>query len=159
MALLWAAVSDTPAISLNAMLCDSVANADQKLWVQGAGWTVLGAYQYPLRQPRIGVAAVAHVPWELTPKEHHFELRLERADGAPIFLGQRPAGPVAPGAGRMPISIEVTRPEYIVAGDEQPVCVAYVIDGVTLPTPDRYRFIIAVNGVDTTSLWFRAVGP
>ena len=152
-------MSDSPTIAVNAFLCDSVANADQKLWVQGAGWTVLGAFQYPLRQPRFGVAAVAHIPWELTPQVHHFDLRLERADGASVFLGQRPSGPVPPGAGRMLVSLNVTRPEFIVPGDEQPVCIAYVVDGATLPTPDRYRFVLAVNGVDTTSLWFRAVGP
>ena len=152
-------MTDTPAIAVNAFLCDSVANADQKLWVQGAGWTVLGAYEYPLRQPRLGVAVVAHVPWELTPMTHHFELRLERADGTQVFLGQRPAGPVAPGAGRMVVSMEVNRPDFIVPGDEQPVCISYVIDGAMLPTPDRYRFVLAVDGVDSKTLWFRAVGP
>ena len=28
----------------------------------------------------------------------------------------------------MLISIDVTRPEFVIEGDEQPVCIAYVID-------------------------------
>ena len=74
------------AVNVTMLLADSAQVADGKLYILGGGWSLT----VPDPSPS-AVAIKLEVGWNETGREHHWELFLEDADGAPVMI-QTPEG-------------------------------------------------------------------
>lgn len=145
-------------ITVEAFLADTVVNPDGKLYVQGGAWNVIHTAALPFRQPRIGIAVIVRVPYQLATNEaHKFELRLENADGDELPLGDAPPGVNVPDGKIRKIGgdFPVGRPPGVQPGDEQSVAIAVNIDGLLFERDGVYRFVVAIDGRDLRQLRFR----
>jgi hypothetical protein len=144
-------------MQVEAFLADSVASAEGKLYVQGAGWNVINTATVPVRHARIGIGIIIRVPYTATNQMHKFEVYLLDADGQQLPLGDAP-----PGAGgsdgkirRLGGQFNVGRPPALQPGDEQLVAMAINIDGLVFDRADSYKFVIELDGFPEKELPFR----
>jgi uncharacterized protein DUF6941 len=145
-------------ITADALLADSVVVAEGKLYVQGGGWNNLFTPILPIRQPRIGIGIVMHVPYQLAdnmPKR--FALSLQDADGNLIPLADAPPPPLGSGGKVTTIegSFTVGRPAGVEPGAEQPLPLAANLDGLVFEKTGSYVFRVSVDGQEIKSLHFR----
>lgn len=141
----------------NALICDSAASAETKLYIQGGGWTNLTTSRFPFNQPRIAVALVLSVPWTATNHNHDFELRLEDEDGALMALGGAVAEDGSP-IKRIKGQFNIGRPAGIQPGDAQPMPLAFNFDQMLFEAPGTYTFVIAIDDEELSRLPFRVTG-
>ncbi len=138
------------AIEVDGFLADSVARAEGKLYVQGAGWNQIRASLFPAVHDRIGIGLIFTVQPAAQTGAHQFELRLENGSGTEVPLGTAPSGermfrlggefsttPLAPGTPK-----------------EQLVAVAINLNGMAFDRPAQYRFVVSVDGADAKALQF-----
>lgn len=133
---------------VDAFLADSVAKADNKLFVQGGGWNILRVRAFPARQSRIGLAAAITVGYTET-GDHTFAIRLEDADANRLPLG--------PDRAELAGNFNVRRSPELTDGDEQVVPLAINLDGLVFPQAGRYRFVITIDGQLMNHLPFQVV--
>lgn len=71
------------------LLCDHVAVAEGKLYINGGGWNITGPEPSPS-----GIAIYLEVPWTHTNRPIRFKLSLLHEDGQPVMhstpVGQQP---------------------------------------------------------------------
>jgi hypothetical protein len=154
-------------MQVDAFLCDSIAQADGKLYVQGAGWNVLSALRLPARHPRVGIGAVIRVPYTATNQNHSFTLHLEDEDGNRMSLGEGPDGMPGVIDGQLQVvggEFNVGRPPQLPAGDEQLVPIALNLDGLVFTKPGMHSFVLTIDGTPLERLPLRVtqiaqVGP
>lgn len=145
-------------ITAEMLLADSVAVAESKLYVQGGAWNVLRAASLPVRQNRLGVAAVLHVPYRLADNTvRRFALHIEDEDGKPMPLGLQPA---PQGGAAVPItsvegSFTIGRPAGLHPGDDQQLPMAINLDGIVFQRAGLYFLRLAIDGQEVKSLSFR----
>ena len=141
-------------IELDAFLADSVTSVQGKLYALGAGWNRIGVAQFPARHDRIGVGLLFRLPPGAPAEARRFELRLIGPPGQELTLGAGPNGPINRIGG-----------EFTAGGaEEQIVPIALNLNGLALPAPGDYRFVISIQGEDARTLPFavqpiRAAGP
>lgn len=138
--------------TVQAMLCDSAAAVDGKLYIQGGGWNAIAAGSMPFAAPRIGMALLIGVPYGDTERRHQLTVGLADEDGSPL-----PLGPVTE-SGRstnLQLGFEVGRPPQLPPGDTQLLPFALNIDGYAFTRPGGYAFVIAVDQREITRLRFR----
>lgn len=148
--------------SVDAMLCDSAATADGKLYVQGGGWNMLGTTSFPLQQSRIGLAVVIGVPYTATNQNHRLNIHLEHEDGRKIPLGspsraERPADESP--ADCIGGQFNIGRPTTIQPGDAQFLPFAINLDQLRFDAPGGYAFVIQIDGDEVKRLAFRVTSP
>jgi hypothetical protein len=144
-------------VQVEAFLADSVASAEGKLYVQGAGWNVINTAKVPTRHPRIGLGLIIRVPYTATNQMHKFELYLEDADGNELPLADAPPGTEMPDEKirRLGGQFNVGRPPTLQPGDEQLVAMAINLDGLMFDRQDSYKFVIELDGSREKELSFR----
>lgn len=144
-------------MQVEAFLADSVASAEGKLYVQGAGWNVINTAKVPTRHPRIGLGLIIRVPYTATNQMHKFELYLEDADGNELPLADAPPGTEMPDEKirRLGGQFNVGRPPTLQPGDEQLVAMAINLDGLMFDRQDSYKFVIELDGSREKELSFR----
>jgi hypothetical protein len=148
---------------VDAMLCDSVVNAENKLYMQGAGWNMLLAGGFPFVAPRIGVALIVSVPWTETNKSHEMALSLhddeQQLSLGPVDQGSGPAAVPKPGVLRAPFN--VGRPPMLTAGDAQLLPLAINLDGYQFQRAGGYSFRVEIDNREIANLDFRVLssGP
>jgi len=144
-------------MEVNALLADSVATADGKLFVQGGGWTSLTASELPFHQDRIGIGILIYVPYTATNEEHKLEISLQDQDGNPLVLGNAPPGVESEDGKirRFQAHFNVGRPPTIPPGDEQAVPFGLNINSLQFERADLYTFVIDVDGTPMKRLPFR----
>jgi hypothetical protein len=144
-------------MQIEAFLADSVASAEGKLYVQGAGWNVINTVKVPTRQPRIGLGLIIRVPYTATNQMHKFELYLHDADGNELPLADAPPGTEMPDEKirRLGGQFNVGRPPTLQPGDEQLVAMAINLDGLMFDRSDSYKFVIELDGSPEKELSFR----
>jgi hypothetical protein len=141
-------------IELDAFLADSVTSVQGKLYALGAGWNRIGVAQFPARHDRIGIGLLFRVPAGSPVEARRFELRLIGPPGQDLMLGAGPNGPVNRIGG-----------EFTAGGaEDQIVPIALNLNGLALPVPGDYRFVISIGGEETRTLPFtaqalRSAGP
>lgn len=147
---------------VNAMICDSAASPEGKLYVHGGGWNILSTPSFPFIQPRVAVAGMISVPYTETNKTHVMELRLEDEDGHRMPLGPQLTAPDG-SATRAPEGLRAQftlgRPPDLQAGDAQNLPIAINLDRLRFDSPGAYSFVITVNEEEIQRLPFRVVGP
>lgn len=149
----------TDQIHVEAWLADSVvAPPDGKLYIQGGGWNIIHTPTVPVRQQRVGVAALIQVPYHLANSEpHKFTIRLEDEDRQVVPLGDAPLGTTTSDGKIREIggTFTVGRPAGLAPGDEQQIPIAMNLDGLIFNTAGAYAFVIAVDEKDLKRLRFR----
>lgn len=148
-----AASTNSPlGFTAQAMLCDSAAAVEGKLFIQGGGWNAITAGSMPFTAPRIGMALLIGVPYGDTMHRHQLSVGLQDEDGS-----QLPLGPPAE-SGRtthLLLAFEVGRPAQLPPGDTQLLPFALNIDGYQFSRPGGYVFVVSVDDQELTRLRFR----
>ncbi len=145
-------VGDELGVGAQAMLCDSAAAVEGKLYIQGGGWNAIAAGALPFAAPRIGMALLIGVPYGATERRHQLTVGLEDEDGNRLALG-----PVTDTgrASHLQLGFEVGRPPQLPPGDTQLLPFALNIDGYAFARAGGYAFVIAVDSQEITRLRFR----
>jgi hypothetical protein len=146
-----------PIVEIDAFLADSVATAEGKLYVQGAGWNIIHTQEIPARHARIGIGFIVRVPYTATNQMHKFELYLLNSDGEEMALA--PTASEAEGNDgeihRLGGQFNVGRPPTLQPGDEQLIPFAVNLDGLQFDRADSYRFVLELDGSPEKELPFR----
>jgi hypothetical protein len=127
------------------LLADHAEAVNGKLYVVGGAWNRIAASSFPATHNHVSVAAVIHVPWEVTNQSHTIELRLVDSDGGPVIP--------EPVHG----SFEAGRPPGMRPGDEQLVVLVFNFEGLVFERPGTYEFHLLVNGDETGLIRFDVV--
>lgn len=128
-------------LEVTMILCDSVQEAEGKLWMLGAGWTRIVA-NTPAPQ---GLGVIVHVPYDLANKKFQLEVQLMDADGQPVLFGDPPQ-PVGAGG-----EFEVGRPAGVKPGETLTVPMDFRFNGIFHP-PGSYVWECRVDG-ETLARW------
>jgi hypothetical protein len=148
--------------AVDAIICDSAASAEGKLYIQGGGWNILMSPVFPFSQPRIGVGAIVSVPYHATNKNHVLELRLEDQDGERLPIGPTVMSDID-GTTKSPMGIKAQfnlgRPPILQAGDSQNIPMAINLDQLVFQSPGAYSFVLTINNEEMERLTFRVLGP
>lgn len=134
-------------MEIDAFLADSAEALQGKIYALGAGWSAIYATAFPVTHPRVAVGVIIRVPYTATNQEHRVNLKLVDFDSNSIPLGLQvgPDGQPTPVHG-IGAQFNVGRPPLLPAGDEQVVALAMTIDGLQIPKPDMYTWVIEVDG-------------
>lgn len=119
------------------MLCDHVEVADGKLFINGGGWTWIGAQPAPF-----GIALLIGVPWGEANRKIRFELRLVRADGEPVLV----SGPVGERPAAIGGEFEVGRLPGATRGEHIAMPVAVNVPPIGLPAGERLCWVLEIDG-------------
>jgi hypothetical protein len=139
-------------MKVDAFLADSaVVPPDGKLYAQGAGWNMLWCQNFPTRHARMCIGLVITVPWTATNHNHELSVHLEDGDGQTIKLGDGPEGEVKTIGG----NFNIGRPPVVAAGDDQLIAMAMTLDGLEFDHPDRYLFVVSIDGTPLNRLPLR----
>ena len=145
---------------VDAILCDSVATADGKLYIQGGGWNILPAQQFPYAKDRIGIASVISVPYTATNAMHELNIWLQDLDGKRYPLGVLQS---ADGTSQAQMSLTAKfntgRPPILQAGEPQSVPFAINLDNMLFEVPGTYCFVMTIDTEELARLSFRVVTP
>jgi hypothetical protein len=127
---------EAPGVGAVMMLCDHVAVADGKFYINGGAWTVAGPGPMPM-----AIALLLQVPWTMTNRPVRFRLSLHFEDGQPVET----PGP----AGQAPLEIggeiEVGRPPGAREGVVFNAPIAINVGPVALVPGLRYYWQLAVD--------------
>jgi len=135
-------------MEIDAFLADSVAVAEGKLFVQGAGWNIVWTNAVPARHPRIGIGALIHVPYTATNQLHEFSIRIVDQDENQLSLAAAPPGVDALDGQITELKgqFNMGRPPALTPGDTQIVPLAVNLDGIEFPTSNMYSVVISIDG-------------
>jgi hypothetical protein len=119
------------------LLCDHVAVAEGKLYINGGGWVMTGPAPSPL-----GIAVFMEVPWHLTNRRIDFRLRLLHEDGDPVTqpAGAGGSAPVEVGA-----ELEVGRPPGVPEGTALPVPIPINLPPLSLTPGQGFYWEAEIN--------------
>jgi hypothetical protein len=126
------------AVKLTMLLCDHVAVAEGKFYINGGGWATTGPNPSPS-----GIAVLIEVPWHLTNQKIDFRLQLLHEDGQPVTQTD-PAGGSAPieiGA-----QLEVGRPAGVPEGTALPIPMPIGLPPLPLPPGEGFYWEAEING-------------
>jgi len=126
------------AVKLTMLLCDHVAVAEGKLYINGAGWVVTGPSPSPS-----GIAVFMEVPWNQTNRKINFLLRLLHEDGHPV-MQPTPVGESVPV--EVAANLEVGRPAGVAEGTALPVPIPINFPPMPLPPGQGFYWEAEVNG-------------
>jgi hypothetical protein len=127
----------TPGVKATMMLCDHVAVAEGKMYINGGGWSVGGPGPMP-----VSIALLLHVPWTRGNPKMEFRLRLLFEDGQPVTV-QGPNGetPVEVAA-----DIEVGSPQGLKPGSTLEVPIPINLGPMGLIGGRRYDWELSIDG-------------
>lgn len=147
-------MSELSELEVDAFLADSVVSAENKLYVQGAGWDTIYTAAFPFRQPRIGIGVVLRVPWAATNQMHVFAVKIVDSDENPLTIAPAPAGLDLPDGVIREVrgQFNLGRPPLLGVGDSQVVPIAINLDGLEFVQPNNYSVVISVDGEDKRRL-------
>jgi hypothetical protein len=145
----------------DALLADSVAVAEGKVYVQGGGWNLINVQAFPFVQDRIGIALIVKVPYTATNQEHRFKLSLQDEDGEVVVLGDAPPGVETEDGKIRGIegAFNIGRPPLLPPGDEQIIPLALNLNGISFERPGRFAFVFEIDGTEVNRLSFRIQQP
>ena len=118
------------------MLADAAQAVDNKLYILGGGWSVIG----PEPQPS-AIAIHVKVPWDQTNRQHMMLLELLDLDGEPILIET----PVGRQALRVENNFEVGRPPGIKPGSPIEISIALNFGPIPLPPDGSFVWRLSIN--------------
>jgi hypothetical protein len=133
------------AVAVQAFLAESVAVADGRLFVQGAGWTHLQVPQLPGHPGRVGIGVLLSVPRTRTEERIPLGVRIEGPDGEPVPLADYAADMLV--AAELEGSLVAEPAPADSPLDFQVVPLAFNLDGLRFEVAGEYALIVEVDGV------------
>jgi hypothetical protein len=127
-------VDDNEAIEVCMVLCDAVQVSAGKLFILGGGWDNCSP-----GAATMGVAVIVKIPWAMSNRKFHWELKLMDADGNQVSMG--PDNRLGFEGG-----LEVGRPPGVPKGIDLSVPLAVNIGGVPLAPSSSFRWEFFVDG-------------
>jgi hypothetical protein len=146
-------------VDIDAMLCDHVQAADNKLFVSGGGVMRSWVSPQPPHMIMLGLAAVVQVPYTATNQPHTLTVSLLDEDGRPA-IPFVPEGVPEPGPIEATVSFNLGRPPGLSHGEAQPYCLAANFN-LGLRQLGGYTFEIKIDGTKVKDLNLRvaAISP
>jgi hypothetical protein len=140
-------------MEVDAILCDHVQLAENKLFVSGGGVMRAWVNPQPPHVIMVGVAVVVRVPYTETNKHHTLAITLVDEDGQPVRPYVLEGMPTPP-----PVHAEVPfnlgRPADLAGGEAQPYCMGANFN-LGLDQLGGYTFEIRVDGEKEKELSLR----
>jgi hypothetical protein len=132
-------------VGVQALLAESVAVADGRLFVQAAGWTDLRVPSLPFRPGRLGIGLLLSVPHSRAGERIPLAIRVDGPDGEPVALAdvsETGDSLVAEMEGSL---VAEPVPDVPVL-DFQIVPLGFNLDGVRLESEGPHALVIEVDG-------------
>ena len=144
-------------MEVDAFLADDAETAGGKIYALGIGWNTLHAATFPVVHPRMTLALVVTVPYGSTNEQHRLSVHLEDADGQRVRIDPGGAGKGSEDGAvyELGVDLNVGRPAQLPAGDEQLVPIAMRMDGLYFDQPNRYVWVISIDGEERKRLPLR----
>jgi hypothetical protein len=140
-------------VEVDAILCDHVQAADNKLFISGGGIMRCWVSPEPPHMITLGIGAVVQVPYTATNQAHTLTIALLDEDGHPVvpFV---PEGAPEPGPIDATVTFNLGRPPGLSHGEAQPYCVAANFT-IGLRQLGGYTFVIKIDGTKARDLSLR----
>jgi hypothetical protein len=132
-------------VTVQALLAESVAVADGRLFVQGAGWSTLRVPGLPAAPGRVGAGLLLTVPNTRVGQRIHLTLRLEGPDGEPLGLIADPDAQLLVAAEAEGALVAEAPPASGL--DHQIVPLAFNLDGLRLVSDGVHALVVEVDGL------------
>ena len=132
------------AVGVQAFLAESVAVADGRLFVQGAGWAHLQVPRLPVAPGRLGIGVLLSIPLTRLGERIPLALRMEGPDGSPVALAEPGSEDLVAAELEGSLQAEPPAPGSL---DFQVMPLAFNLDGVRLLAEGEHAVIIEVDGV------------
>jgi hypothetical protein len=132
------------AVTVQAMLAESVAVADGRLFVLGAGWAHMQVPRLPVAPGRLGVGVLLSIPLDRVGERIPLALRLEGPDGTPVPLAE-PGSESLLAAELEGTLVAEPVPEGSPLGF-QVVPLAFNLDGLRLEAEGEHALIVEIDG-------------
>lgn len=144
------------------MLCDFAEVSGNKLFITGAGISLLGsaspASPYPIN---VSLAILVSIPWTETDTRHVLTIELvSEASGAQqrvLLSEQLPEGHPEEDRGVIVFIFSAQRAPNMAAGDESTMPIAVPLFGLPLPELGPYFFSVRIDGREMDRASFRLV--
>jgi hypothetical protein len=133
------------AVAVQAFLAESVAVADNRLFVQGAGWAHLRVPRLPVHPGRLGIGVLLSVPLTRTEERIPLGVRLEGPQGEPVTLADLSSDALVVAELEGSLVAEPAPPGSPL--DFQVVPLAFNLDGIRLEAEGEHALIVEVDGV------------
>lgn len=130
-------------MNVTLLLCDAAEVSGGKLYILGAGWSIVAADQ----PATMALAVLIAVPWDRTNRRFTIDANLMTADGDQFRMGDEMVG--ASGA------FEVGRPAGIKPGTDLNTPLALKFNNLVLPA-DTYRWELLIDGTTMATAPFDA---
>jgi hypothetical protein len=140
------------AVAVQAFLAESVAVADGRLFVQGAGWVHLQVPQLPGNPGRVGIGVLLSVPLTRVDERIPLAVRLEGPHGEPVPLADYQSDMLVAAELEGSLVAEPAPPDSPL--DFQLVPLAFNLDGLRLEAEGEYALIVEVDDVVATRVPF-----
>jgi uncharacterized protein DUF6941 len=138
-------------LDVTLILCDAAQQQGGKLYILGAGWSLVQAPNVPIT---MALGVIVGVPWDQANDQLLVEAVLMTDDGDPVQIEvtENEFQPVL-ASGQM----EVGRPPGLKRGMTLNAPLAFTFNGVPLPV-GGYRWELKINGTVEATAPFRVVG-
>jgi len=140
-------------VEVDAMLCDFVQAAGNKLFVNGGGINRSWVQPEPPHRIKLGLAAVVHVPYTATNQPHKVTISLITEDGNPV-VPHVPDGMPDPDPVEVTATFNIGRPPILVPGETQDWSFAVNLE-LDLRQLGGYKFVISIDGSEAKNLPLR----
>jgi hypothetical protein len=130
-------------VGVQALLAESVAVADGRLFVQGAGWTDVQVPALPASPGRLGIGLLLSVPHARAGERIALAVRVEGPRGDPVPLADLASDAlVAELEGSLVAEPVPEQPKL----DHQVVPLGFNLDGVRLESEGVHALVIEIDG-------------
>ncbi len=129
------------------ILADTVAAAEGKLYIHGAGWDTLFVPSFPATHPVLGVGSRLRFSWEETNQEHTVEVDVLSDEDSNSILPNPP----------LRGTVKVGQPAHLAPGSVQALPLALNFTNLEFRAPGTYAIVLRVNEHDLATSRFNVV--
>lgn len=138
-------------VGVQALLAESVAVADGRLFVLGAGWTDLPVPSLPFRPGRLGIGLLLSIPHSRAGERIQLAIRVEGPRGDPVPLAHADSDDLVAEMEGSLVAEPVPDAPLL---EFQVVPLGFNLDGVRLESEGVHALVIEVDGAMAARLPF-----
>jgi hypothetical protein len=130
-------------VGVQALLAESVAVADGRLFVLGAGWTDLQVPSLPFRPGRLGIGLLLSVPHSRAGERIQLAIRVEGPRGDPVPLADASSDSLVAEMEGSLVAEPVPEAPLL---DFQVVPLGFNLDGVRVESEGVHALVVEIDG-------------